>query len=139
MSHARDTKTLTARFSPAWKAYGYSNVTVLYDNSIVTKPAPDRFIRFAVRPSGETDTALGDGRVRVKNFGRIWMQIGVPKQDAELGSRLADEATAIFRRWRSADGNLRCLNVERDMSSDDKNQFITVKVSYESIHYKSAA
>lgn len=139
MSHALDFQALRARFTSAWKAYGFSNVAVLYDSSIVTKPAPQRFIRFAVRPSGEKDTALGGGRVRVENYGRIWIQVGIPKTDLDEGERLAEAATAIFRRWESADTQLRCLEVERDTSIDGEHHIITVKVSYGSTHYLGAA
>jgi len=139
MSHALDEKALTARFNPSWKAFGYADVTMLYDNSIVTKPAPERFIRFAVRPSGEEDSALGDGRVRSENYGRIWIQVGFPKAFSAKANELADKATAIFRRWRSGDGQLRCLEVERSTASDDSHHIVTVKISYNSVHYTTVA
>lgn len=134
MSHALDLEMLKKHFAPAWAAYGEKTVNVLYGND---KPAAtDTFIRFTVRPSGSDDTALGDGRTRTENFGRIWMQIGVPLSAQEsVAFKLVDKATAIFQRYRSTTGDLRCSDIETAFRSETAHFIGTVQVVYNSVHY----
>lgn len=136
MTHALDIEALRKRFTPTWKAYGETTVTVLYDNDRAGEEPPAKFIRFSVRPSGIEYTNLGGDRTRAHTFGRVWMQVAVPiGAHANDAWKLADKAAAIFRRWRSETGDLFCKNIETDLIQDTKHYIVNVKVSYEGRHY----
>lgn len=131
MSLALDTAALRARFLDEWDDEAITTVFANGEDVDVDETQP--FVRFSISPGSKAHIMGAD---IYSQLGRVWLQIFMPAHSGTATAyEIADRFTAIFRRWRSDDGFLRCGDEDITTIPSGENGVFQVNVSirFESI------
>lgn len=109
MSSNLDASALQSHFALQWGIIN-PGVPIYFENGpAAAPPQAGHWARFAVQPAALQPVSFGATQRRYEGSGRVEIQIFAPRGIGTLErDSLADEAAAIFRNWRSADGAVEC-------------------------------